>query len=148
MEAVLDVVSFGPSILQHLYLDATVRNALGPKYLQAARGSSVGPCFALTAAAKQKVTRFPDASGLHVLTAGMKQRGRFSDELHGLLFASQGQARANDLAHRRPPYQVLRRWLRKLSTGLALVQASIVAHAAGTMCTNGGVDAARAHQPT
>ena len=49
-EAILDVVSLDPSTLQHRYSDATVRNSMGQRYLEA--GSAERPGLALRMAAE------------------------------------------------------------------------------------------------
>ena len=51
-EAILDLVSFDPSSLRHLYLDCTVRKSLGKRYLEA--GSSDAPGVAMRLAVEQK----------------------------------------------------------------------------------------------
>ena len=54
-EAILDVVSFDPSTLQHHYFDCTVRNSIGRRYLEAGSSSMSG--VAMRLAAEQKTKR-------------------------------------------------------------------------------------------
>ena len=122
VEAILDVVSFDPGSLQFLYIDATVRNAVGQRYLDPVSGSAVSPGYALAFATDEKRKRYPDSDGLHVITAGMEQHGRIADEFLSFLEVLQGQAGSNDEAHCRPACHWLKKWLRQLSSGLALAQ--------------------------
>ena len=123
-EAILDFVSFDPSSLRHLYLDCTVRNALGKLYLEA--GSSDAPGVDMRLAVEQKAKRYPDMDGMHCCTAAIDQYGFLGSELHITLGELAAQATANDAAHARPPCDWLKKWLRQLSTAMAKVQATAI----------------------
>ena len=131
VEAILDVVSFDPSALRHLYIDATVRNLFSKRYLDAGSASSAG--VALSIAADQKLKRYPDLDGLHCMTAGIDQYGCISVDFFVLLQQLAAQASISDFACARPRCDWLRKWTRQLSLVLALVQASAVCQTAGRL---------------
>ena len=141
VEAKLDVVSFDPAMVQHYYIDTTVRNALCTRYLQA--GSADNPGVAMRLASEEKSRRYPDKDGLHCTTASVEQHGLIGEEFLQLLELLAGQASANDASHARPACHWLRRWLRQISVSTALVQASAIVCAAGARGADGSVVAAR-----
>ena len=128
VEAILDVVSFDPSTLQHYFVDSTVRNSLSKRYLEA--GSSRTPGVALRRAAEQKLRRYPDTDTLRCIMAWVDQFGFISDEFCNFLEHLAAQAAANDAAHARPSCNWLKGWLLQISSSLTLVQASAVRHSA------------------
>ena len=122
-EAILDVVSFDPGSLQHLHVDTTVRNSLGKRYLDA--GSATTPGVAMSIAARDKEKRYPAGGGMRCTTAAVDQFGYIDEDFLVLLSTLACMASVNDASHGRPRCNWLRKWLRHLSSGLAVVQATI-----------------------